>query len=278
MSPPEMIAVCTVDLDERRDSFSALLRSLPRDIQLVVTLRGPREPDNELLELMPSRHTLLRVPAASLSVARNLALREIAAWDIDDTTVIAFPDDDCTWSPTTGPDVQQQFADPSLELLLGRYRPVDDEFDERYPDEPADLTPTMVMSRCASIVMFARAATAVLLEFDEQLGVGAKYPATEDTDFALRVLARGGTARYSPDVVCFHRYETSGDPSRRVVAGFLIGRHIRHFPRLVVPGARWLMSRLLRGPARLTALRFVLQGLRGKEPSHQRTARATASG
>lgn len=172
MSPPEMIAVCTVDLDERRDSFSALLRSLPRDIQLVVTLRGPREPDNELLELMPPRHTLLRVPAASLSVARNLALREIAAWDIDDTTVIAFPDDDCTWSPTTGRDVQQQFADPSLELLLGRYRPVDDEFDERYPDEPADLTPTMVMSRCASIVMFARAATAVLLEFDEQLGSG----------------------------------------------------------------------------------------------------------
>jgi GT2 family glycosyltransferase len=109
--------------------------------------------------------------------------------------------------------------------------------------------------------------TAISLEFDETLGVGAKYPSAEDTDFALRTLALKGDARYSPDVICYHKYQKLGDPSRQIVAGFIMGRHLRHFPELVLPAGRWLLRRFRHGPDRMRSLRLTLRGLFSRNPS-----------
>ncbi len=264
MTTPEsdIVAVCTVDLTERREQFTALLRSIPRDIRFILTLRGTADLDPELLELMPVNHTIVRVPQATLSKARNLALDQLRGQPYRPDTIVCFPDDDCTWSESTAEVIRRSFADPAVTLIIGRYRPTDRDFDAiRYPAEPEPLTARLVLTRCASIVTVTRATIALDTRFDERLGVGARLPSAEDTDFALRVLAGPGQHRYEPDLVCFHRYEDLPDPNRKIVAGFIMSRHIWRFPSLVLPTGRWLLRRLRRGPDRARSVGMVLRGL-----------------
>lgn len=258
---PELVAICTVDLSVRRANFIAMLRALPTDVRLVTVVRGTQEPDAEVLSCMPPNNSILRVPHASLSVARNLALDEVGSWGVSASTVICFPDDDCTWAPSTAEAIRSAFSDEAVSLIIGRYRPADAPFNERtYPDTPTLLTPRLVLRRCASIATFTRAHTALDLRFDERLGVGAMYPSAEDTDFALRVLARGGVARYDPTIVCLHRYELEPDPARKVVAGFVIGRHLKRFPSLLLTAVTWWSRRMLRGPKRVQGTRLLARG------------------
>jgi len=41
--------------------------------------------------------------------------------------------------------------------------------------------------------------------FDERLGPGSRYPAAEDNDLGLRLLARGYSIRYEPEALVYHR-------------------------------------------------------------------------
>jgi hypothetical protein len=268
-SLPEIVAVSTVDLADRRESFVAMVQSLPSDVRLVVVVRGSVEVDEDLRAMLPSHTSVIRVPTAGLSRARNLALREIASWELADSAVIAFPDDDCTWDRSTGPTLQREFVDPALGLLLGRYRPVDEDFlPDVYPSVESPLSPRVVMKRSASIIVFTRVSTALQLYFDEELGVGARYPSAEDSDFALRALALCGSGRYAPDVVCYHRYEHVPDPSRKIIAGYIMARHLWTFPSLMLPTGRWLLRRLRHGPNRQRAFGLVVKGLTSPKRHH----------
>ena len=257
---PEIVAISTVDLEERRDAFAAMLRSLPPEIRLVVVVRGVIEVDAELRDMMPERVSIIRVSSASLSAARNLALEEVATWGLGDSAVIAFPDDDCTWSENTGPALHRLFSDPHLNLVIGRYRPRDEEFAPHFPSQPGELTPRVVLTRGASIVIFTSAHTALSLQFDEEMGVGARYPSGEDSNFALRALALHGSGRYEPEVICFHRYEHEPDPSRKIIAGFIMARHSRRFPSLLLPLAQWCLRWTFRGPDRARAIKLTAKG------------------
>ncbi|HEX5760500.1 MAG TPA: glycosyltransferase [Thermoanaerobaculia bacterium] len=51
--------------------------------------------------------------------------------------------------------------------------------------------------------------------FDERLGAGARFPASEDNDFAVRLLDAGYRILYEPAAVLYHRsWRTKGDYAR----------------------------------------------------------------
>ncbi len=271
---PELICICTVDLEQRLAEFNRMLRSLPPEVTLVTVLRGEAKLPPETAALLPANSHITTVEAASLSHARNVALDLIACLGLEPLSVVAFPDDDCTWDPRTADAIQRAFSRSEASLVIGRYRPWDADFElPRYPDVPGALTPRVILDRCASIVTFTRLGIALALRFDEQLGVGAPLPSGEDTDFALRVLALGGPGLYEPDIVCFHRYESAPDPRRRAVSGYIMARHLFRFPKLLIPLSRYLGRRVVVGPSRAHALGLVALGLRDAARPSLRAAR-----
>lgn len=258
----DLLAITTVDLGFRRFQFAEMLKSLPPDVLLVVVFRGFERPDESIKRLLPDRTECLYVGSASLSKARNLALDHVRSLELPSQTVVGFPDDDCTWDAALPLILNSSFSVGGLKLLLGRYRPADGDFDEdRYPDSSCNLTARIILDRCASIVMFTTLATALECGFDEDLGVGCRWAAGEDTDFALRVLSRAGHGLYEPRAICFHRYEATPDPERRRAGGYVIAKNVWTFPKMVVPLTRFLGRRLLFGPDRLASIWAVMAGL-----------------
>jgi glycosyltransferase involved in cell wall biosynthesis len=83
-------------------------------------------------------------------------------------------------------------------------------------------------------IVFQRAALQLAGPFDEMFGVGAKYPAGDETDMLLRLLEAGFDGIYTPDLTILHpKHTLSMDSIKRYVSysvsqGALARKHWSH--------------------------------------------------
>jgi hypothetical protein len=152
-------------------------------------------------------------PSDSVSVARNVPLRA-AAGDI-----VAFPDDDCVYSPETLQTVCGIFgAHPETDVLLGARARLNIRQEVRHR---ASLEISRVKSRYEAfrnsetfLQFYRRRCLETVGPFDEALGpgTGLPYGSGEDTDYVLRAFAAGFAVFRAPGVGVAHPDPPLGDP------------------------------------------------------------------
>jgi hypothetical protein len=97
--------------------------------------------------------------------------------------------------------------------------------------------------------------------FDELLGAGARFLAGEEIDLAIRALALGFTAVYTPQVRVLHRGVRQGVDAGRLLRGYGIGlgATLAKHRRLRTPGAAHLLTHALAHHG-LRSMRNLLRG------------------
>lgn len=228
------LIVATVNrYDELSVLLSTLLEQATQDFELIVVDQNQDDSLAPLLEQWQRDATqglsetddvprLVRLRALpGLSKARNLGL-EHATGDI-----IAFPDDDCWYQPTTLGFVDQWFLqNPDYGILcIGSRDRTGAISNNRWPQERCDLTRTNVFRTTATYTYFLhRKRISGQLLFDPEIGPGAAtiYGAGEDTELVLSLVNRGIRGRFlkSPFIGHPSKPYDSSERARSYGAGF----------------------------------------------------------
>ena len=211
------LIVCTVDRNEHiKRLFVSLQQQTFRQFEVSVV---DQNEDDRLVSLIdtfradfPIRHVRSQ---RGLSRARNVGITAAQ------TELIAFPDDDCWYTPDTLSQVVELFLqDSSLQIATGRTLDAQ--------GQPS-VSPTG-LSQCAisrdnflscgnSNGIFIRSSLLNAIgNFDEQLGVGAQtpYQSGEEADLLLRAIAFGAKLIYFPQVTVHHDQVVGQDNPKRV--------------------------------------------------------------
>jgi len=196
-----------------------------------------------------------------LSLARNAGLaRATAAW-------ACFPDDDCTVAPDLVVRLGEAVArHPGAGWIAGRVvapsgraLAVGMDAGERPLASVRDVLRTLM----SAALFVRRDVFAGTGGFDESLGVGARWPSGEESDFALRALAAGVPGAYAPALSVFHpepfAVRDAGEQAARAFAygrgwGALFAKHAHGALGAQVRDAhRHYLSRALGGAAAAAA-------------------------
>lgn len=154
-----------------------------------------------LLDSYDLRRARVLESPRGLSRARNVGLASVSG------DIVAFPDDDCWYEPTTIMTAVEAFVrQPHLGFLCG---PVVTSSGPmlRFPEQAQSIHKGNVWRSAASAGMFVSArACRQIGPFDEGLGLGADTDAGsgEETDFVLRGLRAGIPAMFDPELRVFH--------------------------------------------------------------------------
>lgn len=191
------------------DTLLASLEGQCAAIDLVLVMRdgGRRPPGAENVRI----HALSAPQEIGLSRARNLALdyaREQRL--LEPADVVGFPDDDCSYRPGMLARVAA-LIEGGNDIVVGSYGPAANRVDRRrFPSTGRPLSAALTMRTVSSNNMFFAARVVVSVgNFDERLGLGARYGAAEDTDYVLRAMRLGARGAYRPHAVFVnHPYKT----------------------------------------------------------------------
>ncbi len=192
----------------RLDSLLASLERQSAEIDLVLVMRGegsPPERPTDRIRIHPLEQPLV----TGLSVARNCALSYARARDLlGAVDIVAFPDDDCVYPEGLLTRVGQLMT-PTIGIVCGSYGPAFNEIDtRRFPMTEKPLSPAHAMAASSNTMFFAAPTIEAVGDFDELLGLGARYASSEDVDYILRALRHGIAGIYRPaEVFVEHPYK-----------------------------------------------------------------------
>ncbi len=135
-----------------------------------------------------------------LSVNRNKGLFMMSG------DIVAFPDDDCEYSPDTLEKVVKYF-EKNKDKKIYSCRTLEKGKDYGTGvmlDYSTEITKDNVPETVKSITFFVNYTFEDLELFDEDLGVGAYFGSGEETDYVLRLLHKGYKGDYYHEDVIFH--------------------------------------------------------------------------
>jgi glycosyltransferase involved in cell wall biosynthesis len=158
-----------------------------------------------LIKRYESRMTIIQLRCSpGLSKARNAGIR-VSSGDI-----IAFPDDDCWYSPSLLESIVTLFEkNTNWDGLTGR---IVNEMnvvsgDARFDTASGYVTlPNVWRRACSATIFFTRETVEAIGNFDEELGPGAGTPwgGADDIDYVARAIKAGRTIFYDPKISVFH--------------------------------------------------------------------------
>jgi hypothetical protein len=215
-----------------QENLAALAASVERQgiaADHVIVLRGGGPcalPGSETVTV----HALAAPLDTALSTARNIALEHARREGLlARADVVGFPDDDCAYPDGLLPSVSRMISEGDA-LVAIPYAPSLESVDRRrFPARGRRLSPAGIMRSVSSGGIFlAGSAVRAIGNFDERFGLGAPFGASEDTDYALRILAAGMRGRYRGDgQVVQHPYKASR-PSQYYIGNVaVLAKHSR---------------------------------------------------
>jgi glycosyltransferase involved in cell wall biosynthesis len=184
--------------------FESLTACGCEDLECIVVDQNLDDRLLPLLDRWKGRFAIKHLRAAQgLSRARNIGLHH-ATGDL-----VAFPDDDCWYSPGLLREVVSFFAAKRTYRILSVG--VRDEGNtlsgNRWIQESCDLTTANLFRTSVGFALFLRCGRSKNpLTFDESLGVGAGTPfvSGEDTDYVFRLIASGFKGRFDRSMTVYH--------------------------------------------------------------------------
>lgn len=198
------LVLATVGRTKELERFLESLKAQTyRNFELIIVDQNADERIAPLIDrfrvYFPILH--LKAPYQGASRARNLGL-QYARGDI-----IAFPDDDCVYSPDLLWGVSEFFHDnPNEDILIVKAKSLEGHDFSMQPRAAGRVSLWMIWHLSITWVLFVRRLVIQRVAFDEQIGPGAGTPwgAGEDTDFGLRALKMGFKVWYNPDLWVTH--------------------------------------------------------------------------
>ena len=215
----------------RERDLRLLLESLAaqtyRDFEVLVVDQSQKEGIAAVVEEFAGTLAIRNLPmnGRGLSRGRNFG------WAHAQGEILNFPDDDCTWPPDLLEGVESRLAArPALDALATYVENV-----SRMDRVGGPVNRENLFRRCVEIAMFVRRERMGNLRYDEQMGVGAGTPwgADEGPDLLLRMLGRGLTIEYVPEL-CMHHPDPLLMPADNLLArtlaysrgrGYLLRKH-----------------------------------------------------
>ena len=265
--PPASLVVCTRNrpaflLDTLRSILSG--EELPAEIVVIDQSEAPCPGVDGLAAGLPCDLRHVPVRSVGLGRARNAG---VAAARHE---ILAFIDDDM-WvcRGWWGALLRSLLDEGPRSVVTGQVRAAP-------PEVPGGIAPSTMLGDerrvyegrlprdvlAAGNMVLHRAAFAEVGLFDERLGAGARFPASEDNDFSFRLLEAGYRIVYEPRAVLEHRaWRTKGDYVR---LRWSYGRgNGAFYAKHLAPGDWWMLGRLRAEVAR--QLRKVPGRLRRRE-------------
>jgi glycosyltransferase involved in cell wall biosynthesis len=159
----------------------------------------------DIIKRYESRMAIIHLRCSpGLSKARNAGIR------VSSGEIIAFPDDDCWYSPSLLESIVTLFGkNTNWDGLTGRI--VNEMYsvsgDARFDTESGHITlPNLWRRVCSATIFFTRETVEAIGNFDEELGPGAGTPwgGADDIDYVARAIKAGRTIFYDPKICVFH--------------------------------------------------------------------------
>ena len=201
-----LISVILCTLGNRPKEMSRLLESLEEQtdqrFELIVVSQGNHDDIEGVLNSTTLNFRHYRSEKKGLSLARNIGLSN-AKGDI-----ITVSDDDC-WYPNVAFErvfeIFDDYGDKYQGFCLQVYDPDSEQYYKTYDFREYRITRSTV-GKCSSIeIFYRRDQNSSSVFFDEEFGLGAKYPSSEENIFLSDLLKKGCKLLYYPEIIVFHR-------------------------------------------------------------------------
>lgn len=244
--------ICTrnraASLRRALDSVAATARPHGDGIDLLVVDNGSTDDtratvaDWAATAFMPVR--LIDQPRQGLAAARNAGMAAATG------RLLAFTDDDCVLEPDYVAELLRHYDNDTVPVIRGGRVELGDPADLPYTIKVSEVPARMKMWDHPGLFLIGcnmvipRAVTQVIGKFDERFGAGARFRASEETDYIYRAFRAGIAVEYVPNMVVrhFHGRRTHADIAR-LSAGYFVGNgavYAKHFRDR--PFSRWLWS------------------------------------
>lgn len=195
------------------DLFESLVGQGIPELECLVIDQNPDDRLDEILERWSGALEIRRLRSApGLSRARNVGLQHARG------DVIAFPDDDCWYTPSLLANVIGWFeTHPMFNILtVGAKDRKGDWSGNRWFQDRCEIRPVNAFrTTFSSTIFFRRTRVLQMVPFDEAIGVGSgtRYSSGEETDYVLNLI-KGGARGY------FDRTWNIGHPKRDMLSGY----------------------------------------------------------
>lgn len=186
----------------------------------------------------------LSSPTRGLSIARNIGL------EYCDGDFVALMDDDAYVSESYFHRIKgllESCNNTEIAAFSGRIMTIEKPLEplSRYQGaQPTSVNLKNIDTVLSSALVIRKSIFAMVGNFDEEFGVGAKWGASEETDFLVRILNKNYSVEYYPSLTVFHPMANFdvmgyGDIYRKTYAygqgrGALISKHKSLPNRLVI--------------------------------------------
>jgi len=184
--------------------FSALEVADDANCECIVVDQNPDDRLVPVLAAWSDRVSIRHLRSSpGLSHARNVGL------DAATGKVLAFPDDDCWYSPDLLREVWSFFvANPGYTLLSAGVRDESGRLSgNRWVRDRCDLATANLFRTSVGMALFVRReSVAGAFRFDESLAVGSgtRFASGEDTDYVFRLLEAGLRGRFDRGFTVYH--------------------------------------------------------------------------
>jgi glycosyltransferase involved in cell wall biosynthesis len=203
-----LISVIIPTLGTREKEMVRLLESLNKQtyqqFEVIVVSQDHHDRVETMLDSFKDKLTIIHLKSElkGLSIARNLGLSVVSG------DIVTFSDDDC-WYPLEGfgkvISNMNQFQSPDI-FCFQIYDPEQKEFYKNYHDTYIEKLNTRQIFQRSSIEIFIKLGRIQKEElfFNEQFGLGAKYPSGEENIMLNQLHKKGYSLTYINEVVVYH--------------------------------------------------------------------------
>ncbi len=196
------LVLCTLDRIKEVGLFLDSLAKQHIDYELIIV---DQNETNDLYEYFHNNYKYLvpktkyiKTDKKGLSRSRNLGLKHVKG------EFVCFPDDDCIYSSDLLDSIYKIFNSQDIQLLSIKSVGSGCLLINKDVIIKEKLTTFNLFSKAISYSLFFRKSAIDGISFDENLGVGAKFGSTEESDFVLSVMSNGNKCYYTDSLSVFH--------------------------------------------------------------------------